>query len=331
MNQRTHTWIALRAVALLDDEGDCPQLAKLLKPRVREAAIGSWIPDLRDAKDGGAATENHILKMKPYTGSQQARFVMDKSTLRGKLGSERAVHDFLGSDTTLSASWWSKAYKAKPVPGKHLANRASALAVSLTDMLIFGDPDVAKRVPGTVGFAKTMHPNTRSREEEVAMHAFMLSHFMADCNMPCHCDARKLSSYSNGLHKELEAHWSKQVGTYFDKKKLALSTDSAAKVLQKAREVDDLFSIEFTGIVPELKERDVWLEAINVCRASFAVASIIAPPSQYPYTSTKKAPFETVFADQAGADLLEWVDWVSMHDAVLNTAMVWKYVWKKFD
>ncbi|MCI5219769.1 MAG: hypothetical protein D3914_11440, partial [Candidatus Electrothrix sp. LOE2] len=81
MNQRTHAWIAVRAVALLEDEGSCPELVNLLKPLVKSAAVGAWIPDKRDAKIGGADTDNHILKMAPYNGPQRERFTLPKQEL----------------------------------------------------------------------------------------------------------------------------------------------------------------------------------------------------------------------------------------------------------
>ena len=34
-------------------------------------------------------------------------------------------------------------------------------------------------------------------------------------------DDRDLSDYDNGLHKELEAHWSRKIGTLFDEDKLS--------------------------------------------------------------------------------------------------------------
>ena len=52
MKQRTHTWLAIRAIALLEDSGAAPGLVKLLKPYVNSVAIGSWIPDLADSKRG---------------------------------------------------------------------------------------------------------------------------------------------------------------------------------------------------------------------------------------------------------------------------------------
>jgi hypothetical protein len=327
MNQRTHAWIAVRAVALLEDEGSCPELVNLLKPLVKSAAVGAWIPDKSDAKIGGADTDNHVLKMAPYNGLQQQRFILPKQELLNKLGAARAMHTLLKEDTALDETWWGNAYKADPQPGQHIADRAGALTTAITDLLIMGDADLAELVPGRYHFAEQLADNCRTRSEQAALYFYMQSHFVADACMPCHCDARKLSSYSNGLHKELEAHWSKKVGAYFDDEQLQATDDTPAAILNKARERDAAFAIHFTNEIPELIEQDVWLEMIYVCRGSFAIASIIAPPDQYEYGGGTYAPFEKVL--EAKPDLLAKVDQVALHDAVLNVAVTWKYLWTR--
>ena len=59
MDQRTHAWIAIGAIKLLEDEGQSKRLVDLLKPFTQEAAIGAWIPDKTDAKLGGSQTQNY--------------------------------------------------------------------------------------------------------------------------------------------------------------------------------------------------------------------------------------------------------------------------------
>lgn len=221
MNQRTHSWIAIRAIGLLDDEGEVPDLVKLLEPHACMASVGAWVPDDTDAKrgDAGSVTENHILKMEPYGGPGPDRFVTRKNVLLNEIGPHRRAAVFLQNDQTLPDAWWAAPYRGDvDKPGKHLPNRAMALSTMLKDLILMGDPDVQELLPGAApGFLKWMATETRTQDEATAMYFFMLSHFVADASMPCHCDARALAGYSNGLHKELEAHWSKQIGTAFDK------------------------------------------------------------------------------------------------------------------
>ena len=334
MNQRTHAWIAVRTIALLEDSGQNKDLVKLLKPHAGKAAIGAWIPDLQDAKRGGGKTENHIFKIGPYKGPAvlRDRFIAEKADMLGRLGKARLMHGYLDGDASLKAAWWKKPYKGDVTkPGQHLANRAMAMSVMMQDLLLMGDSTVDKLLPGSVSFAKNIDKNARTQEEQVALYFFMLSHFVADACMPCHCDARKLASYSRGLHNKLESEWSALVGTRFDKAKLLPASLSVSpdQILQNARDVDAKFDhLSFAKAVPNLVGGDVWLEVINICRGSFAVASIIAPPAKYPYAGKKNAPFATVFTNAQSQKFKDMSKMV-MHDAVLNNAIIWRHIWTK--
>jgi hypothetical protein len=198
-------------------------------------------------------------------------------------------------------------------------------------MLIMGDDDVAKLVPGSISFAHQLHVDARTRVEQAATYFFMLSHFLADCCMPCHCDARSLAGYSKGLHHELEKHWGKTVGNSFKKAKLAVTSDSDREVIERARTIDAAFGLQFQNVIPDIIASDTWAEAVSICRASFALASIISPPVLYPYGSKEHSPFDDLFCSPFGKELLAEVDRVVLHDAVLNTAIVWKHVWSRFD
>lgn len=337
MNQRTHAWIALRAIRLLETEGsENADLVKLLKPYSQEASIGAWIPDKRDAKLGSAQTQNHVFKIGPYKGpiELESRFVLPKDKLLKSIGKERMSSAFIDKySSILIPSWWEKPYKSDPPPGKHLANRAMALDINNIDLLILGNSDVQKLLPGRIDFIDKMSADTRTKQGQVALFFFMLSHFIADSMMPCHCDERDLSDYANGLHEELESHWSKIVGQYFDEKNLLNSAYSDDDILIEAEKVDSKFGITFNKVVPKTQSKDIWEEVVLLCRASFAIASIIAPYNSYAYKPNDKklAKFDDLFnKTQAGKDLLVEVDKVIMHDAVMNVAMVWKDIWSKF-
>ena len=89
--------------------------------------------------------------------------------------------------------------------------------------------------------------------------------------------------------------------------------------------------LTFPAKVPSLRPKhDVWLETVFICRGAFALAQIIAPVRTWPFGSTKKAPFDMVFAGTQGKQLLDDVDRAVLHDAVLNIAVIWKSVWDTF-
>ncbi len=128
MDQPTHAWVALRAMALLEDEKKSKKLVALLKPNAKKAAIGAWIPDQADAKRGGGKTDNHVLKMAPFGADKGEWFVLKKAKLLSQLGKARRMYDYVDADTSLDAKWWNTSYKGIANPGQHLADRAMALS-----------------------------------------------------------------------------------------------------------------------------------------------------------------------------------------------------------
>ncbi len=338
MDQRTHAWIAIRAIALLEDGGESKDLVKLIKPHAAKAAIGAWIPDLGDAKRAGSQIGKHVLKMKPYKGKVlKERFIAEKEDLLERLGKSRLMSSYIENDTSLKSHWWNKPYKGDiKTPGQHLANRAMAMSVMMRDLLIMGDQKVDKLLPGAVRFAKNIDIKARTKAEQVALYFFMLSHFISDACMPCHTDARKISAYNNGkgLHHELESRWSNIVKTKFDKKKLLPASLSIKpdKILKDAKEVDTRFDLKFKPkSIPNLVAGDVWLELINICRGSFAVASIIASPkpSKYPYSDKVRIVHLDKLFPENSSEKLKDLDRMVMHDAVLNNAIIWRHIWQQ--
>jgi hypothetical protein len=234
-------------------------------------------------------------------------------------------------DDSLTKGWWKKPYRADPRPAKNIANRAMAVATTIPDLLVLGDEGFDRLVSRDSELIEKLDPDARTRVEQTALKLFMLGHFVADACMPCHCDARKLATYRNGLHNRLEGHWSSKVGDYFTEEKLAATNLTPGVILWKAKQIDSEFGLDFgSNRVPEIRADDVWQEIVNLCRASFAVASIIAPPRNYPYDDADaRAPFSELFEGEGGQALLRQIDRAVMQDAVRNVAMVWKHVWTR--
>ncbi len=331
MDQITHTWIAVRAVALLEDEGEADGLVGLLKPQVREASIGAWLPDRADARISTTRRDNHVFEILPFN-KQRSRFILrKKDLLRKHLGSHRMLYAFLRDDEKLTPSWWNTPYRAEARPGQHLPNRAMAVATTLRDLLLLGNQKIDSLLPGRLKSLKYIIDECRTEEETAAMFFFMLSHFMADATMPCHCDGRDLARAKGKLHSQLEHHWSRLVPDTFDEDNLlhASSRPGPTAVLRAARRLDQDLGITFTSSIPRLKPKhDIWLEAVYVCRASFSLSSIIAHPDDYPYTGRKLPRFNDLlgfFNDTATTEIYT----LSLHDAVVNTAVAWKHVWTK--
>jgi hypothetical protein len=331
MDQPTHAWIAVRAIALLEDNVICPDLVSLVKPHVLASSIGAWIPDESDSWRGGNAKALHTLKMGPMNLNhpQRLRFIKSKQDLTRELGSCRKAYQFLRKDNVLSQAWWNDAYRAeKETHGKHLANRAMGLSVSIADLLLMGDADVNNLVPGNVSYIQHVPNAARTHAEAVAVYMAMMSHFIADSWMPCHTDGRKLTNYSMGLHNKMEEKWGKIVESDFHHTILIGSSALPDAILTTARNYDSAFGVQFGSRVNNLKN-DVWLDTIFSCRASFAICGMIASPSDYPYgDDTLSASFSTVFASGQPYSFQE-ITSVVMHDAVMSTAMVYKHIWQR--
>ena len=120
------------------------------------------------------------------------------------------------------------------------------------------------------------------------------------------------------------------MGTFFEKKKLQAAKLTSQQILDKAKEIDKKFNLKFPKTIPKLVAKDPWKEIINVCRGSFAVACVMAPPSKYPYTKKKHAPLKKLTATVKGQQLFDEIDRVAMQDAVLNIAILWQNIWDAF-
>lgn len=330
MDQITHTWIAVRAVALLEDEGEVKGLVGLLKPQVREASVGAWLPDRADARISATVRDNHVFEILPF--KKVSRFIVSKRRLLDDhVGSHRMIYRLLDDDKTLTASWWNTAYKAEARPGQHLTNRAMAVATALRDLLLLGNKKIDELLPGRLKSLKYVIDECRTEEETAAMFFFILSHFMADAAMPCHCDGRDLARAKGKLHSQLERHWGRLIPDTFDDNNLLRASPrrGPTAVLNAARSLDADLGITFAPNVPDLRpDHDIWLETVYLCRASFSLCSIIAHPDTYPYKSKKLPRYSTVLGS-GNPDLGRTVDQVCLHDAVVNTAVAWKHVWSK--
>jgi len=356
MNQTGHGAIAAMAVNVLKQDGGAPELVGLLKEKLQTCLIGSWIPDLPYSKLGSGFTDNHIFKIFPYQPEpgkpdDSQYFVVSEKKLLDSLGS-RAMVGFISGK--LDKKWWDTPYKADPSPGKHLANRAMAVSIAIKDILIMGDEELAKKVPGEVNIGQPMelfHP------AHAALFFFMLSHFSADCCMPCHCDHRDLfSSPPKGtptmekktyLHCAMEEQWGDELGkefTFDGLKGASVSTprdpqtflDAAGRAFQRV----DIKLADFPNPIPDIKAKDIWSEMVTVCRGSFALANLMVPASDYGFpkrdakgkmvdSEDPRITFDQAFS-KPGRPSFPEITKVVLHDAVLNTAMLWKSIWRKF-
>ena len=133
----------MRAIALLEETNSDQDLVSFLMLKASLPAIGAWIPELIDARRSGARVQHHVLKMLPPLKPSDKfaeRFVAKKADLLKRMGGGFETRGFLERDSSLSEEWWARPYRAEPKPGQSFADRAMALATTLRDLLIIGDP-----------------------------------------------------------------------------------------------------------------------------------------------------------------------------------------------
>ena len=332
MKQRGHTWIAIRAVGLIQDDPKTQGLAEILAPWVQHSYIGCWLPDMHKFKKGHGIIGNHTFKNTPYFGPNASRFVVDKAELLMALDENLDLHNAVASDTTLDPDWWDRSFKADQKEGQHLPNCLSSLFDTIADMLLLGDEELDDLVPGSTGYyGPYLDEKCTISKEQVSTFFFMMSHYIADCFMPCHADKRALAAYVDDepdMHRRWESHWETEVGTYFQKQNLKNCQDTSAQIIAKAKALDTQFGLTFHNpLTWPSDDRDMWETAVLWCRGSFAFASMIFPEDNFPYDGDEKPVFDTHFTDE---DELARIDHVVLQSAVYATASTWKCIWRKF-
>ncbi len=152
----------------------------------------------------------------------------------------------------------------------------------------------------------------------------MLSHFVADATMPCHCDGRTPpSAAKDKFHSPWEEYIFSLVGSPFDTSEIDGVTNAA--LLRATDAVTSRLELTHPAVIPGIGSGDdVWKEVIAIARGSFAVASIVAPPRAYPYGGKKTPAFKALVPEEEQRLALSRK---LPQDAVLNVAMVWKHVW----
>lgn len=329
MKQIGHTWIALRAIELIQNDPKTHGLGKVLAPWAKHSYIGCWLPDMPGFKKGHGIVGNHTFKNAPYSGENRSRFVVSKKKLLTALDPNLALHEFIQTKSTLKADWWRQPYKAVQKDGEHLPDCLSSLFDTIADLLLLGDAPLDELVPGKTGYGAYLDPACSLASEQVSTFFFMISHYIADCFMPCHADKRKLAAFkTGGAHEGWEKHWDKLIGSYFKKTALKKTSDSSEQVVKKSKGLDKTLGLSFeTPLTWPKNDNDIWETAIYWCRASFAFNCEIFPVDKYGYKSQKQPRFKEYFTDPS--QLAEY-DRIVLQSAVYAVASTWKTIWRKF-
>jgi hypothetical protein len=337
MNQPTHAYLAVEAFRTIQkcsttDAGKrqkLDKLALLLGQHLDDVVVAAWLPDslIKDM------TYGHVFKTSKFQGADGARFIVSRADLKKRLAPAAFSRErFLDR---LPDAWWAAAYRVKD-NGGHLPTRVSSLCQNARDMLKMGDKEVyqtsgVKAPAGNAIIAEDLLYSTR----DVAVMMWMTSHYIADAHMPFHCDNRKLASTSSAknAHSKIEELWGVQVPPIFQAKTILAAT--ADQILAAPLPDKSKFAGFVTAdAIPPLKSGgDPWLEAVNICRASFALSFNLVTPDVAPVDDQAK-PVSLDDILKSGGFCGEERFWdisrAIMHDAALAIAMFWQDVWGDF-
>lgn len=305
MKKYTHAWLAFMAIKRLDTanipEEWKPYAQSLVKwfHNYRDFVIeGSWYPD-EVFKD---MSSSHIAKHHPKEGSSVNAFKVLPSTMQlYQLG--------------LKSDLYGKEYEF--VSG-NLADRCESLAHGIVDCF------------------KMVHLEDKGcpispTNNHIAMRFFILSHYVADCHMPLHCDCRSFSSGDN-IHGLIETQWDNQVKKsykvdtanqrfFYDPQGYPLATKTTNLIQQVE---DDLKNREFRYDWGSTKNKSTWDYMSAISQYSYLMAYRMIP-SKYDESLTK----EQYKASEEWARLDE-DSLVILSDAIDSIARIWLHVWVRY-
>lgn len=305
MKKYTHAWLAFMAMKRLElaaipqeHLANAQWLVKWFKDYRDFVISGSWYPD--DVFKDMATS--HIIKYRPDEKSNNVSFRKMPSTLRCyQLGLKSPLYQ-----------------KPFTIEAGNLADRCEAFAQSIVDSF---------KMLRTEDKGNPISPSNN----HIATRFFILSHYIADCHMPLHCDARSFSMGAN-IHAFIESEWDKQVRASYelDKDNKRFFYDPQGYPLKK--KMTDLM----TAVEQEIVERPFKYEWGSGCKNTWDYMSGV---SQYSYLmSYRMIPAEydnTNLSKDTFRELDCWKEFDNyskdiFSDAVESIARVWLHVWARY-
>lgn len=304
MKKYTHAWLAFMAIKRLQyadipeaNKEDAKSLVKWFHDYRDFVIEGAWYPD-EVFKD---MSTSHIIKYRPTPGLEVKDFKKLPKTMRlYTLGQK------------------SELYK-KPfvIESGNCADRCEALSHSIVDCF---------KILRTEDRGCPVSPSAN----HIAMRFFILSHYIADCHMPLHCDCRSFSSGEN-IHGFIESQWDTQVKKSYNidtaNNRFFYAPDGyplAAKITPLMQAVeDDLLQREFlyswgTG------NSNTWDYMSAISEYSYLMAYRLIP-KDFDETLTK--------AQYKASEAYRHFDEYSLailSDAIDSIARVWLHVWARY-
>ena len=305
MKKYTHAWLAFMAIKRLQyadipeaNREDAQSLVKWFHDYRDFVIEGSWYPD-EVFKD---MATSHVIKYRPSNENREQTFK--------KLPKNMKIYT-LGQKSPL--------YK-KPfvIEAGNCADRCESIAHSIIDCF-----KILRMEDRGTPIATTSN--------HIAMRFFILSHYIADCHMPLHCDNRSFSSGSN-IHGFIESQWDTQVKNsysidtannrfFYDPDGYPLPKKPTPLILAVE---NDLVNREYihpwgTG------NGNTWDYISAVSEYSYLMSYRLIPDSYNEENLTKEV-FKTTETFQRFDEYSQYI----LSDAIDSIARVWLHVWARY-
>lgn len=317
MKKYSHAWIAfmaikrLEVIATTEDENVIKGVSEDVRKEAK--ALVKWFKNYRDFVIQGSWYPDEVFKDMKTSHIVKYHAVKENPELElGKLPTTHSIAEMM-----------KKHRDVLDTPFKfdqgNCAERCEALSHSIVDNF------------------KMLHREDRgcpiaTTGNHIAMRFFILSHYVADCHMPLHCDSRAFSEDAN-IHGDIEKKWEDQIiksydidrdnnRFFYDPKGYPLLLDKATPFV--------------LGIENSLKTKKyshgwggkngstlTYMKAVS--QYSFLFATYLVPQE----FTTKQNMTDFMEFTEWGKDFDKYNGMIFM-DAIESITRIWLHVWMKY-
>lgn len=315
MKKYTHAWLAMMAMKRIE-KADIPE-----KHRYDAQALTKWFKDHRDAVIAGAwypdhvicdMGTSHIIKYTSDENSTDKSFRVMPHTLK--------VYNACKDD--------ERAKKAFTIKSGNLCDRCESLTERIIDSF---------KALYNEGKGCPICPSGN----EIAFVFFMLSHYIADCHMPLHCDARSFND-SSDVHAWIEEQWDKQVWDsykiddanerfFYDEEGYPALNDEVSELISKVEE--DAVSREFywawrDGAKEAYSCGNTWDYMSGISQYSYVMSHKLIPDDLAEKPEDIKV--KVFKSSSAYKEHFDEYSFMILSDAVESIAKVWLHAWCRY-
>ncbi len=313
MKQYTHAWLAMLAIKRLE-KVEIPEMMNIKgepTPMARDAKLlvrlfksyrdfvvkGAWYPD--HVLSDNAGDYSHSLKHTPFLAGEKPTFKRLPDTME--------VYKLMKAKSPI--------YKNKEpfiICLGNLQDRCDAMAHTIVDNF---------KIQYTEEKGNPILPSST----HMALRYFMFSHYIADCHMPLHCDARSLG----GIHGAIESEWERQIKNSYeiDKDNERFFYDPEGYPLAK----------KMTPMIQKVEEKIVSRPFDYSWGSASGTREYMEAVAQYSYMLAREMVPESVgdvtigqYKKSEAYKNFEEYSAMLMADAVDSIARSWLHVWVRY-